>query len=528
MIQTFGKEKFDAIVIGSGIGGLTTAAILAKLYRKKVLVLEQHFTAGGFTHEFERKRKFEWDVGLHYVGEMGNGQMGRAIFDYISNRKLMWHRMPDLMEKFIYPDLTFDVYANPQRYQADLIDKFPDERAGIRQYFRDVQTAKLWFIIHSTVEFFPAWLQPAVKKLFRRWGAIARQTTQTYLDRNFQDFRLKAVLTSQWDNYGLPPSQSDFGMHCLLVDHFLTGGWYPVGGGKAIAATIIPTIEQAGGQVITQRQVTDILIEDGVAVGVKAQSSGSSQTEIETYYASVVISNAGAFNTYLKLVPQSYPIADRSAIKDFPKGNTFLTAYLGLKIDPRSLGFQGENHWIYHSYDHDELAHSPLPTSDNPPKYCYLSFPSAKNPLAEGHTAEIMAHADYASFAQWQDLPWRRRSDDYNELKAEMTESLINLVDSHYPGFKDAIDYAELSTPLTLAYFAASDRGAAYGIPCTPARFEQSWIEVKTPIKNLYLTGSDVFCPGIMGAMIGGVKTAGVLDSSLGFFKIMAIMLLKQ
>lgn len=76
MIQTFGREKFDAIVIGSGIGGLTTAAILAKLYRKKVLVLEQHFTAGGFTHEFERKRKFEWDVGLHYVGEMGKGQMG--------------------------------------------------------------------------------------------------------------------------------------------------------------------------------------------------------------------------------------------------------------------------------------------------------------------------------------------------------------------------------------------------------------------------------------------------------------------
>ncbi|MCU0565929.1 MAG: NAD(P)-binding protein [Oculatellaceae cyanobacterium Prado106] len=100
------SQKFDALVIGSGIGGLTVAALLAKLYRKRVLVLEQHFTAGGFTHAFERKGKFHWDVGLHYVGDMGEGDTGRALFDYLSDGQLQWQPMPTPFEKFVYPDFT--------------------------------------------------------------------------------------------------------------------------------------------------------------------------------------------------------------------------------------------------------------------------------------------------------------------------------------------------------------------------------------------------------------------------------------
>ena len=109
-----------------------------------------------------------------------------------------------------------------------------------------------------------------------------------------------------------------------------------------------------------------------------------------------------------------------------------------------------------------------------------------------------------------------------------MTQSLIQLVESHYPGFKDLIEYAELSTPLTVEHFDASDRGAIYGIPCIPERLDQSWIGARTPIKNLYLTGADTFSLGIMGAMMGGVKTAGILSGALGFFKIMSTIMQKS
>lgn len=520
-------QTFDAIVIGSGIGGLTVAALLSKLYRKRTLVLEQHFTPGGFTHTFERKGKFHWDVGLHYVGDMGEGSTGRAVFDYLTNGNVQWRKMPDPFETFVYPDITFDVYANPTRFQADLIQRFPHERQAIQRYFKDVQKAAFWFGAHSLLELLPVWLHPFLRRIVRSFGAIARQTTQHYLNQNFQDARLKALLVSQWGDYGLPPSQSCFGIHGVIVTHYFNGGWYPVGGAKAIAQSIIPVIERAGGAVITQRRVTEIVLQSGVAVGVKAQNTAKPEAELETYDAPLVISDAGAFNTYLHLIPSNYPMAERQTIQAFPKGSSVLTVYLGLKESPQRLGFQGENHWIYTTYDHEAIAQAPPLSANDLPQFGYLSFPSLKDPLAEGHTAEIIAHVSYDCFLQWRQQPWRRRGSDYAELKAQLTQSLIQLVERHYPGFQELIEYAELSTPLTVEHFDASDRGAVYGIPCIPARLDQTWIGARTPIQNLYLTGADTFSPGIMGAMMGGVKTVSILhgNGAFSFFKIMATIM---
>jgi all-trans-retinol 13,14-reductase len=514
-------QKFDAIVIGSGIGGLTTAALLAK-QNKRVLVLEQHFTPGGFTHGFERKGKFHWDVGLHYIGEMGEGSPYRSIFNYLTNGKLKWQQMPDLFDKFVYPDFTFAVNANVDRFKADLIQQFPQEKAGINKYFKDIQSAATWFIIHYLFELFPAFLQPLLKLIFRQFGKIATQTTQNYLDRHFQSVPLKAVLASQWGDYGLTPAQSCFGIHGVVVTHYFSGGWYPVGGGSAIAPPMIETIERAGGKVMTQRRVTEIIIKSGVAIGVKVANAAHPNREPEIYSAPKIVSDAGAFNTYVKLIPSSVSVPYRESILNFPKGEPVFTLYLGLKESAQKLGFQGENHWIYDTYDHEEIGQARSIDSHNLPQFAYLSFPSLKNDAARGHTAEIISSANYDDFGQWQGRTWRKRGNDYNELKSQIANSLIQFVESHYPGFQDLIEYAELSTPLTIEHFNASDCGSIYGIPCIPQRLEQPWIASKTPIENLYLTGTDTFSPGIVGSMMGGVKTASLMNGSFGFLKIMA------
>lgn len=173
-MKTTQQSTFDAIVIGSGIGGLTVAALLAKLQGKRVLVLEQHFKAGGFTHEFERKGKFCWDVGLHYVGGMGKGNTAKALFDYLTNGQLQWQKMPDVFEKFVYPDFSFEVKSDPNQFQADLIQMFPKEEAGIRQYFRDVKKAAFWYIAHGMLELLPKPLLSLLKPAVRYFGAIAQ------------------------------------------------------------------------------------------------------------------------------------------------------------------------------------------------------------------------------------------------------------------------------------------------------------------------------------------------------------------
>jgi phytoene dehydrogenase-like protein len=528
MKATGERIKFDAIIIGSGIGGLTVAALLSKIYRKRVLVLEQHFVPGGFTHDFERKgHKFKWEVGLNYVGEMDHGQMGRAIFDYITNNQLKWQKLPDPFERFIYPDLIFELHSSSEKFQSDLINKFPHEQTAIKRYVRDVQIAALLFIVHALLDISPRWLNPFLQSLFRLFGKISIQTTQSYLDKHFKDKKLKSLLVSQLSTYSLPPSKSCFGIHSIIVTHYFSGASYPVGGGGAIARAIIPVIEKGGGIVVTQRRVTEILIESGVAVGVKAQYLDDKDSSAEIYHAPIIISNAGIINTYLKLIPNTYPLAQRKAIEAFPKGKSLFTLYLGLKENPRKLGFRGENNWIYTTYDHESISNTSFINSNYLPEFCLLSFSSLKNPLAKGHSAEIVASGDYDMFTQWKDKKWKKRGQDYEDLKTHITESLLKLVEKTYPGFRDMIEYAELSTPLTFEHFSRCNQGAVYGIPCISKRFEESWISAKTPIKNLYLTGSDIFSSGVMGAMMGGVKTASIINGcfGLGFLKIMLMIM---
>lgn len=518
-------QEFDVIVIGSGIGGLTTAGILAKLNQKKVLVLEQHFTIGGFTHEFARQGKFHWDVGIHYVGDMGAGSTGKAVFDYLTDGKLQWQKMPDVFEKFVYPDFTFEVHSDRAKYQADLVQMFPAEQQAIERYFLDLQRAARWFGIYMMGELLPQWLRRLLAPALSYWGKIARMTTQEYLDRHFQEPRLQALLASQWGDYGLPPSESCFGIHGLVASHYFKGGWYPVGGGSSIAKHILPIIERAGGRASERCQVIEILIDNGRAVGVKARTSHEPASQVTAYYAPVVISDAGAVNTYLKLIPPSYPIGYREAIAAFPKGYSAFTLYLGLKSSPTTLGFQGENHWIYSSYDHDRAFHDWIDTAEGLPPACYLSFPSLKDPQAQSHTAEIIVFVDYDRCSAWQNTAWRHRGQEYQQLKTQIAQQMLTLVEQHYPGFRDLVEYSELSTPLTVEYFDASDRGSIYGVPCIPSRFEQPWIGAKTPIENLYLTGADASSLGIMGAMMGGVKTAGFVNGGLGFFKVMSAIM---
>ena len=138
------KSTYDLIIIGSGMGGLSLASIMAKARGWKVLVLEQHHVIGGYTHTFKRQRKFEWDVGLHYVGELGKGGNSRLLFDYITDGKLEWNKMPDPFDVFSYPDFTFREREGAENFMADLIEMFPEEKKAIEQYFKDIKRAGNW------------------------------------------------------------------------------------------------------------------------------------------------------------------------------------------------------------------------------------------------------------------------------------------------------------------------------------------------------------------------------------------------
>jgi all-trans-retinol 13,14-reductase len=176
---------------------------------------------------------------------------------------------------------------------------------------------------------------------------------------HFQSPRLKAILPAQWGDHGLPPARSTFIVHALIVSHYLYGAWYPVGSSKTIANSVVPIIESSGGKVLVNHIVDEIIIENGKATGVSVTHKKGNNYLPKQFFAEHIISNAGAYITYMNLIPEDYPLRFRHEIEAFPESAAHVTAYLGLKDDPRTMGFQGENYWMYSSLDHNESFAQP-------------------------------------------------------------------------------------------------------------------------------------------------------------------------
>lgn len=199
-----------------------------------------------------------------------------------------------------------------------------------------------------------------------------------------------------------------------------------------------------------------------------------------------------------------------------------VTVFVGFHRSPTTLGFAGENHWIYGSYNHSDLFQNRNQLLQGQADFAYLSFGSLRDPLSTRHTAQVIGWVDHSSFAQWHQQSWLQRNDSYAALKKTMSDALLDLVESRYPGFCELIAYTEVSTPLTMEHFTAHHLGAAYGIPATPERFRSKTFGTQTPIPGLFLAGSDVVSLGINGAMMGGVVTTAALLGPTGFFRILA------
>jgi len=511
------EESYDAIVVGSGIGGLASASILSRLAGKRVLVLERHFKLGGFTHSFQRKQ-FSWDPGVHYVGQMRPGSQLRGLFDLVTGGKVEWAPLPEYFERFFYPDFEFAVSSDPHQFRVDLEARFPHEKAAIARYFVDVKAAAGWYQRHMAGKIMPG---PIARLVGVRGRRLALMLTGKYLESRFADPRLRALLASQWGDYGLPPSCSPFAVHALIVDHYLRGAWYPVGGAGAIAAAAVPVIEAAGGACVVNAEVQEILVERGRAVGVRVRLGQGTRFTETTVRAPLVISDAGADVTYNRLLPGTVAARERELLGRLPQSISAVQLFLGLDRDPRELGVRGENLWVFPGYDHDASFSGHGDAVDGHPGGCFVVFPSVKDPRARAHTAEVIALVDDARFAEWAGKAWKHRGEDYEAHKESIASGLLALADRHVPGLRESVVYRELATPLTLAHFTGTRGGACYGLAVSPERLRARWLGVKTPVKGLLLTGADVASPGVAGALMGGVLSAASVLGPTGMLTVM-------
>lgn len=503
--------SWDVIVIGTGIGGLTAAAALARR-GKRVLMLEQHVRPGGQTQTFRRGR-WTFATGVHYIGGVADspgpeGQFKRLL-DWLAGEPLEFAPSANPYDIVRLPGFEFGIPHPEAAFREALVARFPDEAAAIHDWFADCEQARRGamtaFQLHGMPRLLAAGLRLWRGREATRW---ATRTVAEALER-FRDPRLRAVLGARWGDYGAPPARAPLAEHALVTGSYNDGAFYPVGGPARFAQAIVPTVRAAGGELRTGARVRRILVQDDHVCGVVYEHAGAPVEE----HARHVVSAIGVANT-MDCLGNGHAARWRETVEGLAPGIGYISLFLGLEGDIAAAGASSANQWVFESEDIGQVWTDPAGT-DAPG--LFVSFPSLKDPASppDAPTAEVIAIVDPRPFARWLDDREAVTDDDYRALKATIETRMLAQFDRHFPALAPLRRFHELATPVTQRHYIGAAGGAMYGVEMSAERLTSPALHVKTPLPGLFLAGQDVTSPGIQGAAMGGLMAAAAIEPTL-------------
>ncbi len=479
-------DSYDAVIIGAGLGGLSCAAAFAR-QGFKVLVIEQHDKPGGFATAFPRPGGFLFDVSLHstYAGERNGVRNLIQGFPEITEVEFLPH--PSLY-RAIFPEHDFRVaQRNLEAHLETLSRYFPEEREGIRGVFDDMQglSREVRQLAEARGNVDMSRFPTDYPRLFRYHAA----TWETMLGNHVKNPRLKAILSSQWGYYGLPPSRLSCFYYALPYLGYLTGGgFYPRGRSQDISNALARIIRSRGGTVLLNTSVDRILTENGAASGV-ATGDG------RKFRARVVVSNANPFDTFRKMLDDRTVLAElEHRWQQYSLSLSCFQVFLGLKEDlVTKLGIPDAEIFVETSYDPEAAYRTALAGDvenggvgislyDN----IYRGYsPEGKN------TINLLVLQGYGPWEKFETDYFAGRKTEYKKAKEQMADALIARAEkSLLPGLSRAIEVREVGTPLTNLRYTRNPRGAVYGWDQTVNNSGSTRVGHSTPVKNLYLAGA--------------------------------------
>jgi all-trans-retinol 13,14-reductase len=493
-------ERFDDLVIGAGMAGLTTAALLAAQGRK-VLVLDAHDTPGGYAHTFSVGR-YRFCAQVHYIFGCGEGE---PIHDLLSrtglDEQVRFHRLdPEGFDHVVVAGDRTRIPNGLEKFRDRLMAKFPEATRPIRGYFDVIMAiGRELDRLPSKVRFRDLMTAPF------RFGHLLKYKGWT-LGRLYDSLRmparLRTILAGQAGDYLLPPSEVSLLLHVALVRAYDRGAYYPEKHYVHFIASIADFIRSRPGcQLRLSTEVDRIDVERGRVTGVHTKLG-------ETFTAARYISNVDPRVT-ARLVGERNAPNDWLDKLDYEYSSGNITLYLGIRgLDLKKHGFGSWNVWHYPQDDLDAMYRRQRLSHDFREPWLFMSTPTLHTsepglcPPGE-QILELATSADYAYFKALRDRDRRA----YNVEKKRIRERIVQIVEERYlPGLSKHLVMQVMGTPATNARFCSAPFGNAYGSALTPENVSLGRVPNETPFGNLWLVNASAGFPSIGGTVKSAIE----------------------
>jgi phytoene dehydrogenase-like protein len=435
--------RYEIIIIGGGLGGLTAGAKLAR-EGKSVLLIEQHSKPGGCATTFRRKG-FTLEVGLHEMDGPGPRDMKNRIFTELGVfENVEFIRVPEFYH-FHSEKLEITIPHDPTDAAALLREKFPAEASGIDNYFKQILN--------------PA-RKPAANEIFRD------QSVGTFIDSIIKDEDLKLVLLGNLGYFHDDPYSISLAYYSVAQGSYFNGGAsFIKGGSQKLSDHLAEFISNHGGKVILNHLVTGFIAKNGKLTGVTFRQSGRDKSEILEAYAGEIIANA-AMPSIAEMLPGTIAERLRQEISNQKTGASLLSLYFGFRHNLKAIG---HNHYSTFFFDSSVRALKDIFANNsgdfNRRSFTFVDYGQVDSGLApEGKSVGAICCIDYTS--GWENLSRAA----YLSKKLRVADIFISRLEKLIPGIADEIEYHEVGTPATVRRYTLNPGGAVYGFAQTPGK----------------------------------------------------------
>jgi len=444
--------KYDAIIIGAGIGGLVCGCYLAKK-GLKVLIVEQHYKPGGYCSSFEREGCI-FDATVHSLSSFRNKGQLRTVYDELELEKYLKILRFDPVNFIVFPKHSIKIYNDIKKTLYEFQENFPDETRSLTTFFNYISTANFTDI----------------------YVTLKDKTLLEFLKNYFKDSKLISTLCSVLINAGFPSYEaSALSTFYHYKEFMFDSGYYPKGGMQRLPDSLAKSFGEIGGRIIFSNAVKKIKVENKKVKSVILKNG-------EEFISEIIISNCDSYQTFFDFIGKEYisknKILDLRSLKPTPSA---LIIYLALKSKSDKVTGPA-NIWYFDDYNIDNVfSEINIGKIDIASNIIFCGKPSSHDTeLAPPglKTMFLISLVPYKDFGFWEEK---------SEIISErMVKKMCEIL-----GVKTTdIATKEIATPLTLHKYTRNYKGSSFGLGATPPQIRRDVLPQRCPfLKGLYLVG---------------------------------------